>query len=33
LLKQLNDNSAMLDEFTMLYDQRTDWWLSHYKKR
>lgn len=33
LLKQLNDDSAMLDEFTLLYDQRTDWWLSHYKKR
>lgn len=33
LLKQLNDSKEAYDEFTMLYDQRTDWWLSHYKKR
>ena len=33
LLKQLNDSKEAYDEFTLLYDQRTDWWLSHFKKR
>lgn len=33
LLKQLNDSKEAYDEFTLLYNQRTDWWLSHFKKR
>lgn len=33
LLKKLSDDSDLEDQFIKMYDERTNWWLSHYKPR